>query len=118
MVLLSNSLFIEEFRKLCAQDKEEGKTSIWLTMKKVKRSDIKICATKKGPTEKIKKKNNKENMKTNKKYICLIRATDGKKEKISTHVYDNVLNFSQELNNIIKVIEEGKFEKEQKSKSP
>ncbi|SBT71925.1 signal recognition particle subunit SRP14, putative [Plasmodium malariae] len=111
MVLLSNSLFIEEFRKLCAQDKEEGKTSIWLTMKKgnnikliliFKRSDIKICATKKGPTEKIKKKNSKENMKTNKKYICLIRATDGKKEKISTHVYDNVLNFSQELNSIIK----------------
>ncbi|CRH03665.1 signal recognition particle subunit SRP14, putative [Plasmodium relictum] len=102
MVLLSNNLFIEELKKLCGEIEGKKKTSIWITMKRVKRSNIKNSEPKKESSEKKNKKINKDDNKNNKKYICLIRATDGKKKKISTHVYDNVIDFSQEISNIIK----------------
>ncbi|CRG95972.1 signal recognition particle SRP14, putative [Plasmodium gallinaceum] len=102
MVLLSNNLFIDELKKLCGEVEGKKKTSIWITMKKVKRSDVKNIGHKKDTNEKKNKKINKDDNKCSKKYMCLIRATDGKKKKISTHVYDNVINFSQEINNIIK----------------
>ncbi|GAW82767.1 signal recognition particle subunit SRP14 [Plasmodium gonderi] len=102
MVLLSNSAFIEQLNKLCGEEYEKKKTSIWITMKKVKRSIVKNIIPRKENSEKKNKRTNKDDNKCNKKYVCLVRATDGKK-KISTHVYDNVINFSHELNNIMKI---------------
>ncbi|SCP05962.1 signal recognition particle subunit SRP14, putative [Plasmodium ovale] len=105
MVLLSNSAFIEELRKLCTREDENKKASVWITMKRVKRSMIKKMVPKKEGSEKRNdrrnKKMNRDDGKVCKKYVCLIRATDGK-IKISTHVLDNAINFSQEINNIMK----------------
>ncbi|CAA9990071.1 signal recognition particle subunit SRP14, putative [Plasmodium knowlesi strain H] len=102
MVLLSNAAFIEELNKLCGEVDEKKKTSIWITMKKVKRSTVKNAITKKENADKKNKRTNKDDNKSNKKYVCLVRATDGKKKKFSTHVYDNVINFSQQLNTIMR----------------
>ncbi|KJP88280.1 hypothetical protein AK88_02061 [Plasmodium fragile] len=102
MVLLSNAAFIEELSKLCGEEDEKKKTSIWITMKKVKRSAVKNVIPKKENSEKKSKRTNKDDNKSNKKFVCLVRATDGKKKKISTHVYDNAVNFSQELSNIMR----------------
>ncbi|EUD65157.1 signal recognition particle subunit SRP14 [Plasmodium inui San Antonio 1] len=102
MVLLSNTAFIEELNKLCGEIDEKRKTSIWITMKKVKRSTVKNVIPQKKNSDKKNKRTNKGDNKSNKKYVCLVRATDGKKKKISTHVYDNVINFSQELSSIMR----------------
>ncbi|CAG9475341.1 signal recognition particle subunit SRP14, putative [Plasmodium vivax] len=102
MVLLSNAAFIEELNKLCGEVDEKRKTSIWITMKKVKRSIVKNVIPKKENAEKKNKRANKDDNKSNKKYVCLVRATDGKKKKISTHVFDNVINFSQELSSVMR----------------
>ncbi|ANQ06453.1 Signal recognition particle subunit SRP14 [Plasmodium coatneyi] len=102
MVLLSNAAFIEELNKLCGVVDEKKKTSIWITMKKVKRNTLKNVIAKKENSDKKNKRTNKDDKQSNKKYFCLVRATDGKKKKISTHVYDNVINFSQELSSIMR----------------
>ncbi|VWU49733.1 signal recognition particle subunit SRP14 [Hepatocystis sp. ex Piliocolobus tephrosceles] len=102
MVLLSNSIFIEELNKLCGKEGEEKKTSIWITMKRVNIGKVKNLITNKTQTDKKNKVKTKEEFKTNKKHICLIRATDGKNIKLSTYVCDNVINFSQEISKIIK----------------
>ncbi|KYN97851.1 signal recognition particle subunit SRP14 [Plasmodium gaboni] len=103
MVLLSNDVFIQELNKLCGPVEGKKKTSIWITMKRVKRNDIKTLTSSKdaGDKKNIKKVNKNDN-KGSKKYMCLIRATDGKNKKISTHVYDNVISFTQNINSIIK----------------
>ncbi|CXI15288.1 signal recognition particle subunit SRP14, putative [Plasmodium berghei] len=102
MVLLNNSKFIEELTKLCNKNEEHNRASIWITIKKVKRSDIKMRIPKNEISDKRNKKNHKDENKNNKNYFCIIRATDGKKIKLSTHVSDDIINFSQEINNIIK----------------
>ncbi|SBS97301.1 signal recognition particle subunit SRP14 [Plasmodium ovale curtisi] len=62
MVLLSNSAFIEELRKLCTREDENKKASVWITMKRVKRSMIKKMVPKKEGSE---KRNDRRNKKMN-----------------------------------------------------
>ncbi|ETW60493.1 hypothetical protein PFMC_03599 [Plasmodium falciparum CAMP/Malaysia] len=89
MVLLSNDVFIQELNKLCGPND--------------KKNDIKtLTSNKDAGDKKNTKKVNKNDNKGNKEYMCLIRATDGKNKKISTHVYDNVISFTQNINSIIK----------------
>ncbi|CAD2087701.1 signal recognition particle subunit SRP14, putative [Plasmodium vinckei brucechwatti] len=102
MVLLNNSRFIEELTKLCNNNEEQNRASIWITIKRVKKSDIKISVPKNEAGDKRNKKSHKDDNKNNKNYFCLIRATDGKKIKLSTHVSDDIISFSHEINNIIK----------------
>ncbi|KOB88725.1 hypothetical protein PFDG_03446 [Plasmodium falciparum Dd2] len=64
MVLLSNDVFIQELNKLCGPVEGKKKTSIWITMKRVKRNDIKTLTSNKDAgdkknTKKVNKNDNK-----------------------------------------------------------
>lgn len=102
MVLLNNSTFLKELAKLCSVEGEGKKSnSVWITMKRGKREPVQKKTEEKPEVKEKKSKRTTKDLKSNNKISFIIKATDGKKKKISTRVTENAYQFMQEVNKSI-----------------